>query len=320
MGEKKSQIADRLPALNSLRVFEAAARHSSFVQAAHELCVTHGAVSLQIKQLESALGFALFERRNRAVFLTAKGVVLLDACVQALTTLKEAVSKLKTPPDYVPLVLSCEPTIAIRWLIPRLPDFHARYPEQQIHLLTAGGKVDFVRDRVDVALRRNDFDKGAGCYVETVAPEMVGPVCTGVLLTENVDATNKLAFLKHRWLHSKSRPTAWNLWREISGCAIASASVNAAYFEHFYLSLQAAGAGFGVAIGSVYMVESDLVGGRLVAPLGFVVDGSEYVLLSCAPFNSDPRRLIFLDWIRGEMEKTRLSAETFRSQLFFNYS
>lgn len=307
MSEKKSHIVDRLPPLNSLRMFEVAARHSSFVRAAQELCVTHGAVSRQIKQLESVLGLELFERRNRAVFLTSKGTILFEACVEAMNTLRQSISKLKTPSNNSPLVLSCEPTIAIRWLVPRLPDFHARYPEQQIHLLTAGGKVNFARDRVDVALRRNDFNMGAECYVESVAPEMVGPVCSSALIASKGETNSDITLSKQRILHSKSRPTAWDLWHERSGIAIASQSVE--HFEHFYLSLQAAGAGFGVAVGSIYMVEGDLADGRLVAPFGFIADGSEYVLLSPAPFPSDPRRLVFLDWIRYEMGKTRHAAE-----------
>lgn len=307
MSDKKSQVGDRLPNLNSLRVFAAAARHASFVRAAQELCVTHGAVSRQIKQLESALGCELFERRNRAVFLTSKGTILLEACEEAMATLRQALSKLQAPSLYSPLVLSCEPTIAIRWLVSRLPDFRARYPEQQIHLLTAGGKVDFVRDRVDIALRRNDFPAQPACYVESVAPELVGPVCASERHVSVGQAAGRIAQPMQRLLHSKSRPTAWNLWFERSGLAVKSES--AEHFEHFYLSLQAAAAGLGHAIGSIYMVEDDVRDGRLVAPFGFIPDGSEYVLLSPVPFSSDPRCLVFLDWIRHEMGKTRHSFE-----------
>jgi DNA-binding transcriptional LysR family regulator len=307
MSEKNSQIIDRLPPLNTMRVFEAAARHLSFVRAAQELFVTHGAVSRQIKQLEAVLGFDLFDRRNRAVFLTAKGEVLFEACVKAMDTLRQAIAKIKTPSDALPLVLSCEPTIAIRWLVPRLPDFRARFPAYQIHLLTAGGKIDFARDRVDVALRRNDFSPDADCYVQSVAPEMVGPVCSASLPLNQQGTNNHFVLGKQRLLHSKSRPNAWNLWREHSGFTIESQGNE--QFEHFYLSLQAAGAGLGVAVGSIYMVEADIGDGRLVAPFGFIPDGSEYVLLSPVPFDSDPRRLVFLDWIRYEMGKTRHAAE-----------
>jgi LysR family glycine cleavage system transcriptional activator len=303
--EQKSPFEDRVPPLNSLRVFEAAARHKSFVRAADELHVTHGAVSRQIKQLESMIEVELFERRNRAVFLTPEGTVLFEACADAMGRLATVIRKIKTAPESLPLVVSCEPTIAIRWLIPRLAEFRPRFPQNQIHLLTAGGNVDFVRDRVDVALRRNDFNWGGQCHAERVAPEMVGPVCAPSLASAVVKGGNGPHPVK--LLHSRTRALAWQRWREVSSDTVEVGE--AEHFEHFYLTLQAASAGLGIAIGSVYMVEDDLRDGRLVAPFGFLPDGSEYVLLSPVPFRDDDRRLLFLDWIRSEMAKSQRGLE-----------
>ena len=305
MSDKNSPIDKRLPPLNTLRVFEVAARHLSFVRAAQELFVTHGAVSRQIKQLEVALGVVLFERRNRAVFLTPKGEVLLEGCTKAMDTLGQVIQKIKSGADNTPLVLSCEPTMAIRWLLPRLLSYRERYPQYPILLLTAGGRVDFVRDKVDIALRRNDFNFDAAHYVETVTPELVGPVCTPALLANNPELTSNNESHHLRLLHAKTRPHAWKHWQDRAGVNIKAS--NAEHYEHFYLSLQAASAGLGVAVGSAYMVEDDLNDGRLLAPYGFTPDGSEYVLLAPIPFASDPRCLAFLDWIRYEMGKTRLS-------------
>lgn len=302
MRDENSTFEGRVPPLNSLRVFEAAARHKSFVRAAHELHVTHGAVSRHVKQLESMLDVELFERRNRAVFLTPQGSILFEACSEVMGALVEAVRKIKRPSENLPLVLSCEPTIAIRWLIPRLPEFRTRYPQHHIHLLTAGGKVDFARDRVDVALRRNDFNWGDQCHAEPVAPEMIGPVCAPSLVAGGGDTLHA-----PRLLHSRTRPSAWKRWQELAGDGIKAGG--AEHFEHFYLSLQAASAGLGVAIGSAYMVEDDVRDGRLAAPRGFIPDGSEYVLLSPTPFRDDERRLLFLDWIRHEMAKSRHEME-----------
>jgi hypothetical protein len=119
MREEKSPFEGRVPPLNTLRAFEAAARLQSFVRAAEELHVTHGAVSRQVKQLEATLGVDLFERRNRAVFRTPQGTALLEACSEALGVLGEAVRRLRAPVSAAPLVVSCEPTLAMRWLIPR---------------------------------------------------------------------------------------------------------------------------------------------------------------------------------------------------------
>lgn len=284
----------RLPPLNAFKVFEAAARHQSFVQAGQELCVTHGAVSRQVKQLESVLGVVLFERRNRAVFLTPQGHTLLVACQAMMQTLSSALDDIRAQDKAQrPLVLSCEPTLAIRWLVPRLPDFRARYPAHEIHLLTAGGRVDFARDHVDLALRRNDFHWGRQCHAESVAAERMGPVCTPAVW-EQISHNKPV-----RLLHARTRPQAWSQWCVLSGQQIPSHGGE--HYEHFYLSLQAASAGLGVAMASAFMVESDLQDGRLVAPFGFMADGSEYVVLSPSPIPQDARRMALFDWLRGAM-------------------
>jgi DNA-binding transcriptional LysR family regulator len=304
MREKNSLISIKLPPLNSLRIFEAAARHQSFVRAADELHLTHGAVSRQVRLLESQLAVALFERRNRAVFLTEHGAILLDACVDMLVRLHKAVRTIKGPAQQRPLVLSCEPTIAIRWLIPRLPAYRARYPEHPVHLLTAGGPVDFARDHVDLALRRNDFNWGDECHAEPVGAELIGPVCVAALAPAADAPMPSAAF--SRLLHSRTRPAAWRQWQEATGQPVRCEESE--HFEHFYLSLQAANAGLGVAIGSAYMVGDDLRDGRLVAPCGFVADGSQYMMLSPLAFDKDERRAHFLDWVRKELAQSRQDA------------
>ncbi len=298
MSEKNSHKIPRLPGLHSLQVFEVAARHQSFVQAASELYVTHGAVSRQIRQLEDQLGLPLFERRNRAVFLTPAGQKLSVACKSALADIRQVIQEIAAPTSAAPLVVSCEPTIAMRWLIPRLPRFRARYPDIQLHLLAAGGPINFVRDRVDVALRRSDFKWPDEFHVDRIANEWMGPVCTPELAME----LERSGFAAFRELHVRTRPHAWSLWRRHSGVDLPIGHVD--FFEHFYLSLQAAHAGLGVAMGSRYMVEEDIHDGRLVAPYGFTADQSEYVLLSPVPIESDLRRFHFSEWVRYEMQVT----------------
>ncbi|MCW3479808.1 LysR substrate-binding domain-containing protein [Neisseriaceae bacterium JH1-16] len=287
----------RLPPLNSLRVFEAAARHASFVKAAAELYVTHGAISRQIAQLEEQLGVALFERRNRAVFLTREGLQLQEACAPALARLSEAIERLRRPDFDAPLVVSCEPTIAMRWLIPRLGRFQQRHPEVQVHLFTAGGAVDFASSRVDLALRRNDFPHGDAVHLAPLGQEWVGPVCSAELAARLAGESTPLTRL-----HTQSRPQAWAHWQEQASQALPAGGDQR--YEHFYLCLQAAGAGQGLAIGSLYMVADELADGRLVAPYGFIADGSAYVLLSPVPIDTDPRREAFRDWLVDEMSAT----------------
>ncbi len=126
-------MSKHLPSLNAIRVFEVAARHLSLVRAAEELHVTHGAVSRQIKQLEENLGLELFERRNRAIFLTRAGLSLQGTCTDIMRQLEAGLRQLRQADDQ-PLVVSCEPTIAMRWLIPRLGKFRELHPELEIQI------------------------------------------------------------------------------------------------------------------------------------------------------------------------------------------
>ena len=284
----------RQPPLNSLRFFEAAARLGSFVKAGDELRLTHGAVSRQIRLLEQSLGVDLFERRNRGVFLTPQGEQLLGAAQYAFEHLNTVMESLRKPVRHLPLVVSCEPTISMKWLIPRLGDFYQRHPDIQLHIFASGGPVAFQRDGVDVALRRNDFKWDAGVHAEKVCDEWVGPVCAPALLKRK-----QLHLPGQRILHTSSRKNAWASWRAVTKTA--AAHTGSQTYEHFYLTLQAAGAGLGVAIGSVFMAQEEIGSGRLVAPFGFVRDGSEYCLLSLLPFEADPRRSAFLRWIRERM-------------------
>ncbi|WP_215404188.1 LysR substrate-binding domain-containing protein [Janthinobacterium sp. JC611] len=285
----------RQAALGTLRFFEAAARLGSFVQAADELHVTHGAVSRQIRLLETSLGTALFERRNRGVFLTLAGAQLRDAVQLAFERLDAALEAVRQPVRQGPLVVSCEPTIAMKWLIPRLGDFYRRHPEVQLHLFASGGPVAFQRDAVDVALRRNDFLWDAGLHAEQVCDEWIAPVCAPALLRRG-----RLDLSAQRLLHTASRPAAWEHWRA-AGAHAGGGQGDSQTYEHFYLSLQAACAGLGVAIGSVFMAREDLDSGRLVAPFGFRRDGSGYFLLSPLPFDGDARRTTLLHWLREQM-------------------
>lgn len=277
-----------LPSLNALRVFEAAARHGSFVRAADELCVTHGAVSRQIRLLEQQLGVALFERRNRAVFLSAAGTRLFAACGEALHTLQQAVTQLQ-PAATPPLAVSCEPTLAMRWLIPRLPQFHALHPDIEVHLSAAGGAVRLESGHVELAIRREDFALPAHYCVQRLAAEHVGPVCR-----------EQAAVVR---LHTRSRPQAWPEWQRLQPAA-AMALAGSREFEHFYLSLQAALAGLGVAMASLFMVADDLAAQSLQAPAGFVADGSHYVLLSLQPLAQDARQQAFAAWLADSMQQT----------------
>lgn len=178
------------------------------MKAAQELNVTHSAISRQIRLLEEYLGVELFERRNRAVFLTANGQILLQTTSSIFEQLKNGVEKIKssTFPDVVSL--SCEPTIAMKWLIPRLTHFYQQYPHITVHLVAAGGVIDFTKANVDLALRRNDFKWNDNLFAVKVCSERMG-----VVVRPGLDLKKNFAHIPQ--LSTTSRPNAWTTWQNI---------------------------------------------------------------------------------------------------------
>ncbi|OWY28198.1 LysR family transcriptional regulator [Herbaspirillum robiniae] len=297
--ESGSQKDDaRLPSLLALRCFEAAARYENFSRAAVELHLTHGAISRAVRLLEDELGVALFERRSRRVFLTEQGRTLVQAVSSGMELMRHAVGELRASARQERRwVLSCEPTLLMRWLIPRWPNFQHQHQDIDVHLVAGGGQFSFA-DGIDLAIRRDDFPWPDSYHVEPLFPERVGPVCR----------PDKAAWFSARkggaplkagapCLHTHTRPRAWQQWALAAGYSPFDAKGKV--LEHFYFSLQAAVAGLGVAIGPWQLVRDDLESGVLVAPLGFVEDGSRYCLLSARQLPSDGPQASLLAWLRA---------------------
>ena len=288
-------MPNRLPSLNALQAFEAAARHEHFGRAAKELHVTHSAISRQVRALEDELGVELFARRNRAVFLTAAGRHLLETSTLAFRQIADIAAELRAGIP-APLVVSCEPTLTLRWLIPRIASFQHQYPETPIRLRAAGGPINLEGEPVDCAIRRSDFTWPTDIHAETILEERVGPVCSPAYAR----AEPLKHLLERPRIHSETRADAWDRWAADVGCALPN--VPSQSFEHFYLSLEAATAGLGVAIGPEPLVMDALREGRLIAPLGFRENGYRYVMLSRAPIDRDPRKRQLLDWLRQQVQ------------------
>lgn len=266
-----------LPSLTVLRAFEATVRLGSVSAAADELHFTHGAVSRHVRSLEELLGRRLLERRNRGVHPTPDARRLAAEVAQALDDVQGALRRAAQPHRRT-LVLSCEPTLLMRWLIPRLPRLAGAAPGVTCQLVAAGGPVAFAREGVDLALRRDDFDIDPALHVADLAQEVTGPVCAPQLAEGAADPGS---VSRMTLLDTGTRPDAWEQWAARAGVDLGGARRQR--FEHFYLTLQAAGAGVGVAIASELMARDDLASGQLVAPYGFAPNGSRYVLLSPEP-------------------------------------
>lgn len=281
-----------ITSLPALECFRAAAACESFSKAADQLNLTHGAVSRAVRLLEVDLGAPLFVRRNRAVFLTDEGRKLAQAVEQGLGHIETAVRNIRVERANAPVTVSCEPTLMMRWLIPRMPALRLLHPEMDIRLVAGGGPVAF-GSGIDLAIRRDDFVMPGACRVDPLFREWVGPVCRPDLR----DRFFKGERLRPEapLLHSRTRASAWQTWADLAGEGIETQVGQV--FEHFYFSLQAAIAGLGVAIGPWHLVRDDLSAGILAAPSGFLPDGSSYVLIAPdggAISNSAAR---FRDWL-----------------------
>lgn len=282
-------------ALNALKYFYYVANFSSVTEASKKLYVTQSAVSKQIKNLEQQLGFELFERINKRLILTSKGERLYETCQNIFTQLDHCLIELKEQENKSDkrLILSCEPTISMRWLIPRLAEFQRLDYGFDVVLLTAGGEIDLKKSGVDLALRRNDFAWDEHFYHEKMADEYMLMV-----KSSKYKKNNKL-------LLSSSRPHLWKQLGESGVFNTKKSKYKRVELEHFYLCIEACLAGLGATFASIYMVEKELNSDLLQAMNKPILDDSSYHLLSAEPFEFDERKMIFKKWLKNEMKKTR---------------
>jgi len=286
----------RLPPLKMLPAFEIAAERLSFTEAAGELHVTHGAVSRQIKALESALGVSLFRRRNRRIELTEAGVAFLPGVREALQLLETSTAAVAASPRQGALVVSCVATFMMRWLIPRLYAFNALHPKIEIRLSASHAPVDFARDGIDVAIRVGRPPWPRNVMASPFLADRIGPVCAPALL--NGRASLRVSDLRqHRLLHAETRAQSWSNWARARGTTIDLG--NSQSFEHHYFMLEAAASGLGIGIAAQPPVEHDLKSGRLVAPFGFTPSGRSYCVLHARRAASHPKIAAFRSWIVG---------------------
>jgi LysR family glycine cleavage system transcriptional activator len=294
----------RLPPLKTLPAFEIAADRLSFSEAAGELHLTHGAVSRQIKTLETALGVALFRRRNRRIELTEAGLALLPGVREALQLLEACTVAVATSPRQGALVVSCVATFMMRWLIPRLYDFNALHRAIEIRLSATDAAIDFARNGIDIAIRRGKPPWPRNVIASPFLADRVGPVCAPALLK----GRNKLRVsdLRHyKLLHAETSLQAWSDWaRHIDAAGVDIKKSEG--FEHTYFMLEAAASGLGIGIASHPLVEHDLQSGRLVAPFGFTPTGKSYCVLHAKQAAGNAKIEAFRSWIVSVAQRSRL--------------
>lgn len=288
-----------LPPLNALRAFEAAGRLGSFKEAAAELHVTHGAVSQHVRLLEEWLGASLFERHNRSVKLTPAAKAYLEKIGPLFEQLAHATATFGVS-DTVSrtLCVNAPATFTLRWLVPRLAKFRAEHPDVEVRVETSNGPLESLSDSHDIVIRGGP-DTFYGYSMQPFLTEERLPVCSPALL-QHVPLRVPGDLQHHTLLHTSSLPRLWPDWlgsAQISDLRPAATLT----FDHFYLTLQAAIDGIGIAMGPTALVSDDLAAGRLVAPFsGPRLPSRSYCTYVPDEKSGDELVMTFRSWLERE--------------------
>jgi len=291
----------KLPPLNALRAFEAAARHLSFSKAADELAVTPAAVSHQIKGLEEWLGIPLFRRLNRAVMLSDEGQSYLVGIREGLEAINSATEKLLQQGASGSLTVSTLPSFAVRWLLPRLSRFREKHPDIDVRLSANEHITDFRKEDVDMVIR---YGSGPypGLHSELFMNEdSLFPVCSPALLKGAHPLRHPEDLVHHTLLHDDLR-IDWETWLSAAGLKGIDPRKGPS-FNDSSMVLMAAMAGQGVALGRSTLAAEDLAEGRLVKPFDMELKaGSAYHIVCPMEQVDRPHIIAFRDWLFEEAE------------------
>ncbi|QAU42073.1 transcriptional regulator GcvA [Bradyrhizobium guangdongense] len=286
----------RLPSLNGLRAFEAAARHLSFTLAASELNVTQTAISHQIRRLEEELGIRLFIRQNRALALTPEARDYLPGVRAAFNDLRLATDRLLRKDDDRVLTVSTIASLAAKWLLPRLTDFQETHPGIDVRITTSTSLVDFQRDNVDAAIR---YGRGQwpGVRAEWLMADELFPVCSPSLLRSDKSLRTPEDLKDHVLLHTNNSDD-WRLWLTAAGLPAGISRQPGITFDMTFMTVQAAIDGMGVAMGRTSYVQDDIAKGRLVVPFKIALPADAgFYLVSPEGRREAPKLAAFRQWM-----------------------
>lgn len=296
----------KLPPLNGLRAFEAAARHLSFTRAAEELCVTQGAISRHILILEEILGLQLFLRQHRHIELTPEGARYLTSVRNAFEELHEATQQLASSSAPNTLNIKLLGTFAQRWLMPRLGEFNTQHPDITVRVTVSHYFANYGEQDIDASV-----EYGAGNWTGLVSERLYGevivPVCSPRLASGLPPPRRAEELSRHVFLHSIHRPDFWRQW--LTDAGVANVPIEGGLrFENSALVYQAAREGLGIAIAHVAFVEDDLASGRLIIPINRpIANPVGYYLVYPANKLKQKKLAAFRKWILAAAAVTEAS-------------
>jgi LysR family glycine cleavage system transcriptional activator len=297
------------PPLKAVRYFEAAARHLSFSKAAEELNVTHSAISHQIKALEEWVGQPLFDRTGRALRLTEAGRQFLPPVRSAFQQLADAAQDLRQLCHGGPLTVSVLPSLASKWLVPRLFDFRARHPEIEVRISATERVEQIGQGGIDIAIR---YGRGKWPNVdsELLLKDDLFPIASPLLLSgehrlkEPRDLANFNLISDTTW--QAAQFDFWQQWLEHAGVNGLELKAGGFSFNYSNLLIQAAIDGLGVALGNTMLASDDLKAGRLVKPFDISVPlDTGYYVVYVRDALKRPKIKAFRDWVMDQVAPFR---------------
>jgi LysR family transcriptional regulator, glycine cleavage system transcriptional activator len=287
----------RLPPLNALKAFEAAARSESFTRAAQELNVTQGAVSHQVKALEATLGIKLFNRERQQLVMTEAGRDYLAVVRDALDRIAAGTERLMQRQSAGVLTVSTSPDFAAKWLVYRLGRFAESHPEIDLRVSAAAHQVDFAREDVDVAVRHGD-GKWPGLDVVHLCSERLFPVCSPKLVAGRNRITTASDLLKFPLLRLDDWKT-WTKWFAAAG--VVAPVARGPVLNRASMLIDAAVDGQGIALARTALAAWDLINGRLVRPIDISLKMFNTYWIVCPKATSSvPKIATFRKWLLAE--------------------
>ena len=288
----------RLPSLNAIRAFEAAARYESFTRAGEELCVTQGAVSHQVKALEAELGLKLFNRERQRLVITEAGRDYLNVVRDAFDRIAIGTERLLQRQSSGVLTVSTSPDFAAKWLVHRLGRFAEAFPEIELRVSATLHHVDFAREDIDLAVRHGD-GTWPGLHVTRLCSEELFPVCSPRLATDEHPLNRPADLLGFPLLHLDDR-TIWATWLEAAGVGDAEA-LHGPVMNRASMVIDAAVDGQGVTLARTTLAAWDLINGRLVRPLALALPLAKSYWIVCPKASATlPKIVTFREWLLAE--------------------
>jgi len=297
-----SSNRNRLPPLNALRVFEAAARHLSFKAAAEELHVSQSAISHQVKQLEEYLNLHLFVRKTRSVELTPKGKLYYPLLRDAFDRIVEGTKLIEEDQSDAIVTLHVYSTFTIRWLLPRLNGFQELHPNIAIRLHTAQADVNFSQTDLDASIMIGQPNNEELHYEPLFGCELF-PVCSPGFLAKSNQLASPDDLTNSDLLHVFPSPLDWRVWLQANNVDHLKPEAGL-QFESYDVALSSAAQGMGVALGQQPYVEKDLASGLLIELFpGKRISNPNQWFFVCRKERLDmPKMRVFVDWLKTEIK------------------